>query len=153
VAAANAAIIASAATWPLVISVPLGGVLADRTGRGELIMHACFLAMAVCIPFMLTAPSPLMMLAMVGLVAGPAAGIIMALPARVLRPESRSLGMGIYYTWYYIGMAVLPGIAGWCRDVSGIAAAPLFFASFLAIMAMACAVLFQRLTLGLTARR
>jgi MFS family permease len=153
VAAANAAIIASAATWPLVISVPLGGVLADRTGRGELIMHACFLAMAVCIPFMLTVPSPLIMLAIVGLVAGPAAGIIMALPARVLRPESRSLGMGIYYTWYYIGMAVLPGIAGWCRDVSGIAAAPLFFASFLAIMAMACAVLFQRLTLGLTARR
>lgn len=144
-AAANAALISSAATWPLVISVPLGGVLADRMGRGEAIMHACFLAMAVCMPFMLVAPSPLIMLAIIGLVVGPAAGIIMALPARVLRPEARSLGMGVYYTWYYIGMAVLPGIAGWCRDLSGVAAAPLMFASLLVIIAIACAVLFQRL--------
>lgn len=144
-AAANAALISSAATWPLVISVPLGGVLADRTGRGEAIMHACFLAMAICMPFMLTAPSALIMLAIIGLVAGPAAGIIMALPARVLRPEARSLGMGVYYTWYYIGMAVLPGIAGWCRDLSGVAAAPLMFASLLLVIAIACAVLFRRL--------
>lgn len=144
-AAANAALISSAATWPLVVSIPLGGVLADRTGRGEAIMYACFLAMAVCMPFMLMAPSPLIMLAIIGLVAGPAAGIIMALPARVLRPEARSFGMGVYYTWYYIGMAVLPGIAGWCRDLSGVAAAPLVFASLLVIIAIACGVLFQRL--------
>jgi predicted MFS family arabinose efflux permease len=144
-AAANAALISSAATWPLVVSVPLGGVLADRMGRGEAIMHACFLAMAVCMPFMLTAPSPLIMLAVIGIVVGPAAGIIMAMPARVLRPEARSLGMGVYFTWYYVGMAALPGIAGWCRDLSGVAAAPLIFASSLVIIAIACAVLFQRL--------
>jgi predicted MFS family arabinose efflux permease len=144
-AVANAALISSAATWPLIISIPLGGVLADRTGRGEAIMHACFLGMAVCIPFMLTAPSPLIMLAIIGLVVGPAAGIIMSLPARVLRPETRSLGMGVYYTWYYVGMAALPGIAGWCRDLSGVPAAPLMFASLLVIIAIACAVLFQRL--------
>jgi predicted MFS family arabinose efflux permease len=144
-AAANAALISSAATWPLVVSVPLGGVLADRMGRGEAIMHACFLAMAVCMPFMLTAPSPLIMLAVIGIVVGPAAGIIMAMPARVLRPEARSLGMGVYFTWYYVGMAALPGIAGWCRDRSGVAAAPLIFASSLVIIAIACAVLFQRL--------
>lgn len=144
-AAANAALIASAATWPLVVSIPLGGVLADRTGRGEAIMHACFLGMAVCMPFMLMAPSPLIMLAIIGLVVGPAAGIIMAMPARVLRPEARSLGMGVYYTWYYIGMAVLPGVAGWCRDLSGVAAAPLMFASLIVIIAIACALLFQRL--------
>lgn len=144
-AAANAALISSAATWPLVLSIPLGGVLADRTGRGEAIMHACFFGMAISIPFMLTAPSPLIMLTIIGLVVGPAAGIVMALPARVLRPEIRSLGMGVYYTWYYIGMAVLPGIAGWSRDLSGIAAAPLMFASLLVILAIACAVSFQRL--------
>jgi predicted MFS family arabinose efflux permease len=144
-AAANAALISSAATWPLVISVPLGGVLADRMGRGEALMHACFLAMAVCMPFMLAAPSPLIMLAIIGVVVGPAAGIIMAMPARVLRPEARSLGMGVYFTWYYIGMAALPGIAGWCRDLSGVAAAPLTFASLLVIIAIACAVVFQRL--------
>ncbi len=143
--AADAALISSAATWPLVVTVPLGGVLADRTGRGEAIMHTCFAAMAVCIPLMLMVPSPLAMLAIIGLAVGPAAGIIMALPARVLRPEARSLGMGIYYTWYYIGMAVLPAVAGWCRDLSGLAAAPLLFASALLIAASACALLFRRL--------
>ena len=156
--AADAALVTSAATWPLVLSIPLGGILADRTGRGEAIMHGCFIAMAVCIPFTLMVPSPLLMLTIIGLAVGPAAGIIMALPVRVLHPESRSLGMGVYYTWYYIGMAVLPGIAGWCRDLSGFAAAPLLFASLLLIVAIACALLFRRLEKasvrpGITARR
>src|SRR5215813_11834539 len=141
----NAALVVSAATWPLVVSIPFGGILADRTGRGDAIMHGCFIAMAVCIPFMLMVPSPLLMLAIIGLAVGPAAGIIMALPARVLRPESRGLGMGVYYTWYYVAMAVLPGIAGWCRELSGFAAAPLIFASLLLSVAIACALLFRRL--------
>ena len=144
-AAASAALVSSAATWPVVVSIPLGGVLADRTGRGVAIMYACFLAMAVCAPFMLTAPSPLIVLAIFGLVMGPAAGIIMALPARVLRPEARSLGMGIFFTWYYVGMSVLPGIAGWSRDHSGVAAAPLVFASLLVVIAIVCAVSFRHL--------
>jgi predicted MFS family arabinose efflux permease len=142
---ANAALVASAATWPLVVSVLLGGILADRTGRSYAIMHACFIGMAICIPLLLMTPSPVTTLAIVGLVAGPAAGIIMTLPARVLRPETRNIGMGIYFTWYYLGMAVLPGIAGWCRDLSGFAAAPLLFASLLLVGAIASAVFFRRL--------
>ena len=143
--AGHAAVVSSAATWPLLVSVPLGGIIADRTGRGGAVMYACFIAMAVCIPFMLVAPSPLVMLAVIGVVMGPAAGVIMALPARVLRPEARNLGMGIYYTWYYVGMALLPGVAGWCRDVSGIAIAPLIFASALLVAAVGCTMLFQHL--------
>jgi len=142
---ADAALVASAATWPLVLSIPFGGILADRTGRGDAIMHCCFIAMAACIPLLLMVPSPLLMLAFIGLAVGPAAGIIMALPARVLRPEARGLGMGVYYTWYYIAMAVLPGVAGWCREFSGIAAAPLLFASLLLVVAITCALLFRRL--------
>lgn len=142
--AAHAALVSSAATWPLLASVPLGGLLADRTGRGDAIMHLCFIAMAVCVPLMLWAPSPLLMLALIGLMMGPAAGSIMALPARVLRPEARNLGMGVYYTWYYVGMAVLPGLAGWLRDTSGIAVAPLVFASALLLAAIGCTALLQR---------
>jgi MFS family permease len=143
--AAGAALVASAATWPLIASIPLGGVLADKTGRGELIMLLCFIAMAACIPLSLVAPSPLVMLAITGLVMGPAAGIIMALPARSLRPEARNLGMGIYYTWYYVGMALLPGVAGWTQEVSGITFAPFGFAGLLMICAIACLFAFKRL--------
>jgi MFS family permease len=141
----DAALVASAATWPLVLSIPLGGILADRTGRGDTIMHCCFIAMAACIPLLLIVPYPLAMLAFIGLAVGPAAGIIMALPARALRPVSRSFGMGVYYTWYYLAMAALPGLAGWSSEFSGIASAPLVFASLLVVVAMMCALLFRRL--------
>ena len=141
-AAADAALVSSAATWPLIVSIPLGGVLADRTGRGGTIMYLCFTAMAACIPFALIVPSPLIMLAVIGLVMGPAAGIIMAMPARSLRPQARNLGMGIYYTWYYVGMALLPALAGWTRDMTGMAEGPLVFASLLMLGAIGCTILF-----------
>jgi len=71
-------------------------------------------------------------------------------------PEARNLGMGVYFTWYYAGMAILPGLAGWCRDLSGVAAAPLVFASFLVVIAIVCPVLFRRLekrSMSLAAQR
>jgi MFS family permease len=100
--------------------------------------------MAVSMPLMLAAPSPLIMLAIIGFLAGSAGGIVMALPARALPPESRNLGMGIFFTFYYLGMAILPGIAGWFRDVTGLNAAPLLFGSLLLIGAAICVVVFRR---------
>ncbi len=143
--AAGAALVASFATWPLVATIPIGGLLADRTGRGHGIMVSCFLAMAAMMPFMLAAPSPLVLLAVVGALAGPAAGIIMALPARVLSPGCRHVGMGIYFSLYYLGMAVLPGAAGWLRGVTETDSAPLAFGSALLVGAALCAVLFRSL--------
>ena len=55
----SAAIVTSFATWPLVLSVPLGGYLADRTGRPYTVMVGTFIGMAIAMPFMLAAPSPL----------------------------------------------------------------------------------------------
>jgi MFS family permease len=142
---ADAAIVASFATWPLILTVPLGGMLADRTGRGHEIMLACFIAMAVTMPLMLAAPSPLVMLALFGLIAGPAGGIIAALPAQALAPQARHLGLGIFFTLYYLGMTLLPGVAGWVRDLSKVDWAPLIFGSALLVLAGACAVLFRRI--------
>ncbi|MDH3236756.1 MAG: hypothetical protein OEQ29_24830, partial [Alphaproteobacteria bacterium] len=41
-------------------------------------------------------------------------------------PESRAIGTGVFFTWYYAGMAGLPPLAGLARDMSGEAAAPVF---------------------------
>lgn len=38
---------------------------------------------------------------------------------QLLRPESRARGMGVFSTWYYAGMAVLPPVAGWLQDRFG----------------------------------
>ena len=140
----TAAVVVSFATWPLILSAPLGGYLADRTGRGQAIMVSTFIAMALAMPFMLVAPSPLAMLALFGFIAGPAGGIIAALPGRVLAVQERHMGMGIFFTLYYVGMALLPGLAGWFRDRLGEDAALLGFGSALLVLAALLAVAFQR---------
>ena len=140
----TAAVVVSFATWPLILSAPLGGYLADRTGRGQAIMVITFIAMALAMPFMLVAPSPLAMLAFFGFIAGPAGGVIAALPGRVLAPQERHMGMGIFFTLYYVGMALLPGLAGWFRDRLDEDAALLGFGSALLVLAALLAVAFQR---------
>jgi hypothetical protein len=37
--------------------------------------------------------------------------------------------MGVYYTIYYTGMALLPAVAGLARDIAGTPAATALFAS------------------------
>ena len=54
---------------------------------------------------------------------------MMVLPAQALRPETRAGGMGVFYTWYYAAMAVLPGLAGMARDLAGSPAAPVLFSA------------------------
>jgi hypothetical protein len=61
----------------------------------------------------------------------------MALPAQVLQLENLAGGMGVYFTWYYAGMAVLPGLAGMARDLTASAAAPTLFASGMMALAFA----------------
>lgn len=57
--------------------------------------------------------SPVMpTLVALGLVCGLPAGSIMSLPARVLAPATRSLGMGLFYTVYYATMLIAPWLGG-----------------------------------------
>jgi cyanate permease len=74
---------------------------------------------------------------------GVPAGAMMALPAQALRPENRASGMGIFYTWYYVLMAVLPGCAGLVRDLTGSAAAPILFAAAMVLLCALVLLLFH----------
>ena len=53
--------------------------------------------------------------------------------------------MGFYYTVYYLAMTLLPGVAGWLREATGVGIAPLFFASATLLAAVGCALLFRAL--------
>jgi MFS family permease len=120
--------VTSLASWLVIPALPLGGWLAERIGQPDATMAASFLFIAGlvwAIPFL---PAPVLWFGVLGLAFGPAGGLIMALPSRVLRPENRAVGMGIFYTIYYVGMSVCPTIAGLLRDLAGDPAAPLFFA-------------------------
>ena len=77
--------------------------------------------------------APVPVLLAIGLVQGLPVGVVMALPAEALRPESRATGMGLFYTGLYVGHAALPPVAGWLLDLSGSPAAPLAFAGVLVL--------------------
>src|SRR5262245_46676051 len=115
--------------WVLIPSVPLAGYVAERLDRPNLLMASgfCIVALSAAALPLTTAPVTLFVLAALGI--GLPAGLIMALPAQALRPQNRSVGMGVFYTYYYVGMALLPALAGFVRDVAGTPAATALFAS------------------------
>ena len=82
------------------------------------------------------------------LLAGVPGGIIAALPGRALSEHARHLGMGIFFTLYYVGMALLPPLAGWLGDFTGRQAAPLGFGAALLVIAVALAFVFRRVERG-----
>ena len=133
----DASSIVSLIGWLLIPSIPLAGALIEKFGRPRLFMFGSFLIVAVALVALPYAPQILIPFAVLVLVIGIPGGPLMALPAQALRPESRASGMGIFFTVFYVMMAVLPGTAGLVRDLSGSAAAPALFAAALVLL---CAV-------------
>jgi NO-binding membrane sensor protein with MHYT domain len=76
------------------------------------------------------------LLILIGVVFGPPGGLIMALPGQVLAPAHRALGMGVYFTCHYAGMAALPPLAGLSWDLSGSPTAPFVVAGLLMLMSL-----------------
>ena len=62
----------------------------------------------------------------------------MSLPARVLQPATRAIGMGLFYTVYYAAMMLGPVIGGACAKWTGSAAAAFDFG---AAVVLACPVI------------
>jgi MFS family permease len=100
------------------LSVPVGGILADKTGRRYAVITIGMLGYVILLPSVLVAPSwaILPIFVIVALVFGLAAGPIVSLPALVLKPESRAFGTGVYYSIYYVLMMVAPALAGVIAD-------------------------------------
>jgi MFS family permease len=142
--AASASAIVSAASWVIIPAVPLGAWLAQRLNRPDATMLASFVASAVAIFIAASFSHSVLAFAVIGLLGGPPAGLIMTLPGQSGRPERRAVVMGVYFTCYYVGMGVLPGAAGWLRDVTGNAAAPLWMAAAMLVLAGGFLLAFRR---------
>jgi predicted MFS family arabinose efflux permease len=102
-------------------------LLADRTRRPQSILVAGSILFAI---LMLALPRENAVIATIialGLISGLPAGSIMSLPARVLKPATRAIGMGIFYTVYYATMMLGPIVGGACAKWTGSAAAAFDF--------------------------
>ncbi|NOG71291.1 CynX/NimT family MFS transporter [Roseicella sp. DB1501] len=129
-------------TWISVAAGQVGGILAQRPGWRPALLVGSYAGWAACLlllPLLPPEAPPLPVLLLLGLVQGLPVGVIMAMPAETLRPESRATGMGLFYTWLYLGHAGLPPIAGWWQDRLGGPAAALAFA---AALLLACLPLY-----------
>jgi predicted MFS family arabinose efflux permease len=133
--ATRASAIVSTVGWLIIPTLPLGAWLAERTGRPYITMIGSFLIAAVLIGLVASVGPSALLFALIGLIFGPPGGLIMAMPGQAVRAERRAIAIGVYFTCYYVGMGVLPTFAGYARDLTGSAAAPLWFATAMLVVA------------------
>ena len=125
--------------WLAVLSVPLGGLFADRTGRPDFVLVAGCIVFAMLMIALPRSGAVVLTVVGLGLVSGQPAGPILSLPARLLRPATRAIGMGLFYTIYYVTMMLGPAVGGACAKWAGSAAAAFDFG---ATVILACPLLF-----------
>jgi MFS family permease len=136
---AAAAATVSSMTWCVIPAVPLSAWFAAKIGRADVAMHVSFASAALALALLAVLGPSWPLFALIGIALAPPGGLIMTLPSEALRPEHRAVGMGVYLTWYYAGMGVLPALAGLARDLTGSAATPFWFA--VALLGIAAAAL------------
>jgi predicted MFS family arabinose efflux permease len=146
VAAAGSAI--SLALWISAVSVPIGGMLADRTGRPLTLLIGGSIALALLLMLLTRSGAVIPIIVCIGLVSGQPAGPIMSLPARVLAPQTRAIGMGLFLTIFYAAMMLGPVIAGRLAGWTGSAAAALDLGAAAVLACPLLVWLFQRVAAG-----
>ncbi|MFT4120122.1 MFS transporter [Bradyrhizobium sp.] len=143
IAAAGSAI--SVVMWLSVISVPAGGYLADRTKRPLTLAVVTSLAVALLLVWLPRSDAVITILVLIGLIGGHPAGPIVSLPARVLAPETRAIGMGAFYTIFYGAMMLGPAVAGRLAKSAGSAAAALDVGALAVLACLPLMWLFERI--------
>jgi MFS family permease len=131
--------------WIVAISVPLGGFLADRWGQRDPVLAGGLILFAA---LMFVAPyvsDPMLVFIGLGLVGGLSAGPIMSLPAKVLAPANRAMGMGLFFTVYYGAIFLAPLVAGHMAAAEGSAAVTFTLGGVLLLICLGLLLLFRML--------
>ena len=131
--------------WTMMISVPLGGRLLQSARKVTPALAALLLLSSAMLVVITTGTLPAANLILLGIVAGMPAGALMSLSAETVSSENRGPGLGIFYTWYYLGMTLVPALAGWLRDWTGSAKAPVLLSVLLTLSVLGCVVLLRTL--------
>ena len=105
--------------WSVALTVPLGGIIADRTGRRDRVLIVGILGFVAGLLAVRAGLPPVLAFCLTGIVAGLPAGPIMALPAAILTPTTRAYGMGLFFTVYYFLTLSGPALAGWVAEQAG----------------------------------
>ena len=115
----------------MMISIVVGGVVADRTGRPDMVFYFCMLVAVVSLLSLFRTEWSLPASLLFGLIGAAPAGIIMSLASEAIEPHNRALGMGVFFSLYFLFVAPAPVVAGWLVDYSGSAWLAVVFAASL----------------------
>jgi len=141
---ATVGFVVGVATWCVAASVQAGGLLGQRWAKPTTLMMTGAIAWSLCLlAFAFWDSMGAASVILAGLVMGLPVGTIMALPAEILRPESRAIGMGYFYLWLYVGHGALPPVAGWVRDTTGQPNAPIVFDAAMVLVMLALYGIFR----------
>jgi MFS family permease len=125
ITAAGSAI--SIVLWLAALSGFAGGFLSDWTKRPQLVLAGGCILFALLMLALPRSAAVIPIVIAIGAISALPSGPIMSLPARVLQPGTRAIGMGIFYTVYYGAMMLGPAVAGAIAKSTGSAAAAFDF--------------------------
>ena len=134
---------ASLPSWIMPISAILAGQWVDRSNARYL---AIFIASGAGVVAMLMLAYTQWAFASVlifGIVGASAAGVIMSLTMFAMPVEARALGMGVFFTVYFLCVLPAPAIAGWLADQNGQTSSALAFAALLFLLTGLSAIAFR----------
>jgi MFS family permease len=130
-----------------------GGFLSDWSRRPQLIIVAGSVLFAALLMTLARSNLVIPIVIAIGAISALPSGPILALPARVLSPATRAIGMGIFYTMYYVTMMLGPPIAGVAAKWTGSAAAALDFGALMLVMCPVLLWVFNRVVAPATRAR
>ena len=136
----------SLAIWFTILAIPAGGYLVHRSGRPIMAIIACGLIAASALSLFVVDFHPTIACLIFGAAIGPLSGAILSLPAMVLEPADRSVGFGLFYTCFYVLMAVGPTAAGRLQDAWGTPSAALVASAALLVMMVPLSLSFRSLS-------
>ncbi|MDP9085805.1 MAG: MFS transporter [Pseudomonadota bacterium] len=141
-----AAALTGLAIWFTILAIPSGGYLVHRSGRPIASIVVCSVTAAVALMLFVADVHPTISCMAFGVFVGPLSGAILSLPPKVLAPRDRAVGFGVFFTCFYVLMAVGPLAAGYLQDAWGSPAAALVAGAALLVTGVPLSVSFALLS-------
>jgi MFS family permease len=123
------------ATWGNVPGTLAGGGLAARFGGFRIFLIGT-LSLSVGMAGSALGGWPVAWAVLIGIAGSIQPGVIMAVGTLSARPENRAVGMGLFYTLYYVGGTFVPVLCGLAADYAGRPEGALLAASALSAVAI-----------------
>ena len=149
---AAASSMTSLTVWCGALTVPISGLLADRSGRPGAIMVIGLLLTALAMAALPRTDHVVATMVLIGLLGGIPAGAILSLPIRVLSAQTRVLGMGLFYTLLYGFIVFAPPAAGFLISSTGWDGAAMDFGAAMLVAAVALLAVFEHFASGARSR-